>query len=281
MKKTIVTTALMFAAASLIFLSCKKKDDSTPDYTITSEVNGIQEDMDDVHKVSQDAMSSNGQLRTDGTAISSCTNVTFDGTNKKITLDFGTGCMGNDGRIRQGKILISYTDKYTNAGAVITIKTYNYFVDGKKINGRRVVTNNGLNGLGHLVFTVVDSDTTTGNGYATITQTDGGVTTWKSTRTREWSAGESTPLNIYDDELIINGSGEGVSSKGVSYTLTGTDIKLKAACWASFIFAPVSGVLSLTTSDGTRSLDYGDGTCDKKAVYTHTNGKTYNITLNR
>jgi hypothetical protein len=273
MKKTIITAAFIFATTS-IFFSCKKKDDDTPDYTIASEISSVQDDMDDAHKVSQDAMSSNGQLRTDG-VLSGCTSINWDGPNNKITIDFGTGCVGNDGRLRKGQILITYTGHYTTTGTVVTVKTYNYYVDGKKIDGKRVITNNGSN-----LYTVVDSDTAAASsGFTKITQTDGSITTWKSTRTRLWSAGSTTPLNIYDDELIINGTANGTSSKGVEYAFTATNIKLKAACWAAFIFAPVSGVLALTAPDGTRSLDYGDGECDKKAIYTHTNGKTYNITL--
>ncbi len=277
MKNKILTAAFAFVLSTIIFSSCKKKDDTTPDYTITSEVNSVRDDMDDALKVSEDAMSSNGQLRTDG-IHAGCATVTFDGTNKKITLDFGTtGCLGNDGRLRQGKLYVTYTDTYRTTGAIITIKTDNYYVNSKKIQGKRVVTNTGVNGAGHIVYTVLDTDTS-GSGYAKITQIDGSITTWRASKTRAWSAGSST-LAVADDEYIINGTADGITSKGVTYTLTATDIKVKGACWTSLIFVPVSGTFALTTPDGSRSINYGDGDCDRNAKYTHTNGKTYSIVI--
>ncbi len=277
MKKTIVSIALVIAITSLTISSCNKKDDSTPDASMTSETSSVQTDFDDLHKVSQDAMNSSGQLRTDG---SGCATITLSGTDS-ITIDYGsTGCVGSDGRTRKGTVIVTYTDKYRNPGAVIKIKTVNYSVDGRKIHGMRTVTNNGINGAGNLKFTIVDSDTS-GTGYAKITLEDGNVATCKSTRTREWTKGESTTGNIFDDELIINGTAEGVSSRGVAFSVTATNIKIECSCWAAFNFSPVSGVLTLTTADGTRSLDYGSGDCDKTALYTHTNGKTYTITLKR
>lgn len=275
MKKTIVTAVFIFAIASIMISSCKKKDDSAPDSSMTSEVNAVQTDFDDMHKVSQDAMGDNGQMRVD--AVSACATVTANGTDS-ITLDFGNGCVGSDGRTRQGKLIVTYTGKYRTPGTVIIIKTQNYIVDGRKIQGMRKVTNNGTNSSGHLEYSIVDSDTT-GSGYANATNVDGTVATWKSTRTREWTAGEPTPLDIFDDELVINGTADGVSSGGVAYSMTATNINIHCSCWLSLYFAPVSGVLTLTTSEGTRRLDYGNGNCDKTAMYTHTNGKTYIITL--
>ena len=278
MNYKLVTAAFAFALSTIIFSSCKKKDDTTPDYTTTSEVNSVRDDLDDALKVSEDALSSNGQFRTGG-SLSSCATVTLDGPNKMITLDFGSiGCLGNDGHFRQGKLIVTYTDLYRTTGAIITIKTDNYIVNSKKIDGMRVVTNAGLNTAGNIVYTVVDSDLL-GTGYSKITQTDGSISTWKASSIREWSAGSSTPLTVVDDEHIISGIADGVTSKGVVYSLTATAIKVKASCWATLIFVPVSGSFKLTTADGSRSIDYGDGTCDRNATYTHTNGKTYAVTL--
>jgi hypothetical protein len=276
MKKILITSTLAIAIGSMIVLSCKKKDDDTPDYSSTSEVNSTQSDFDDLHKIGQDAMGDNNVVQRTSTTTG-CTTITWNGTDS-ITFDFGNGCVGSDGRTRQGKLFLTYTAHYKTSGAVIKIKTRGYTVDGKKIQGMRTITNGGLNGSGHLVYTIKDTDTT-GLGYAKVTQVNGNVGTWKSTRTREWSAGASTPGYLFDDELIINGSADGVSSEGVVYSMTATDIDVKASCWLALLFQPVSGVLSVTLPDGTRSLDYGTGECDKTAVYTHTNGKTYTITL--
>lgn len=284
MKHKVIATAVLVLFGAIIFSSCKKKDDSDPDYSISSEINAVREDLDDAMKVSEGALRDENQFdasqfKVDQTFGGGCAIRTIDIPNKIITLDFGSiGCLGNDGRTRKGKLIINYTDRYTTDGAVITIKTNNYYVNGKKVQGRRTVTNTGTNLAGNITYTVVDRDTS-GTGYAKITQLDGSITTWKASTSREWTSGSSTPLSILDDEHLITGVADGVSSRGVAYDLTATSIKVKAACWTTLVFVPVSGTLGLVTSDGSRSIDYGDGTCDRNAQYTHTNGKTYNIVL--
>ena len=283
MKKIIITISLAIATASLLFVSCSKKKDSTttpsdtttPDYSTTTEVNTTQSDFDDMHKVAQNAISSNGQLRTGAAAPCGYTTI----SNDTIIINYGTNCVGTDLRVRQGQLIITYSGKYTTPGTVITIKTNGYTVNGRKIQGQRKVTNIGLV-LGDTTFTIVDTDTSgVAGSYAKITQINGKVGTWRSTRTRAWTAGFATPAYISDDIYIINGTGDGVSSGGVTYSLTATNIERKLICWSEYLFAPVSGILSLTATDGTRSLDYGSGDCDNAAIYTHINGKTYSITL--
>lgn len=286
MKKIVLIASFTIAAAFILFVSCSKKKDTstptptastaTPDYSTTAEVNRNQSDFDDIHKVAQDAISSNGQLRTGAAAPCGYTTI----SNDTIIINYGTtNCVGTDSRVRQGQLIIIYTGKYTTPGSVITIKTNGYMVNGRKIQGQRKVTNNGLVS-GNTTFTIVDTDTSGVVGsYAKITQTDGKVGTWRSTRTRAWTGGSATPANISDDIYIVNGTGDGVSSGGVTYSLTATNIELKLICWSEYLFAPVSGILSLTASDGIRSLDYGSGDCDNAAIYTHIDGKTYAITL--
>jgi hypothetical protein len=286
MKKIILTTSIAIATASILFVSCSKKKDTsttatttTPDYSTATEVNTSQSDFDDIHKLAQDAMSSNGQLRIGATSPCGLAKL----SNDSIVITYGTygisNCIGTDLRARQGQLIITFTGRYTTPGTVITIKTNNYVVNGRKIQGMRTITNNGPVS-GDTTFTIVDSDTSGVTGsYAKITQTDGKVGTWRSTRTRAWTAGSATPADISDDIYIVNGTGNGISSGGVTYSLTATNIELKLSCWASYLFAPVSGILSLTSPDGTRSLDYGDGTCDNTAIFTYINGKTYTITL--
>ena len=288
MKKVILTVSLATATAVLLFVGCAKKkdkDSSTPDYSTATEANSNQSDFDDMHKVVQDAMSNQGVLqgyRTSNT--SSCSSITLYNSNSSdddtITIDYGTtGCTGSDLRVRKGILIAIFSGYYVDQGTVVRILTQNYYVDGRKIDGQRKITNNGASS-GDTTFTIVDTDVTGAAGtYAQITQTNGNVGKWRSTRTRTWTAGANTVSNWTDDILTVNGTADGVTSSGVSYSLTATNIELKLYCWSFDMFAPVSGTLSLVTSDGTRSLDYGDGTCDKSAVFTDKNGKTYTITI--
>ncbi|HVD98542.1 MAG TPA: hypothetical protein VNB90_10090 [Cytophagaceae bacterium] len=280
MKKNLFKAALAFmVVATAVFVSCKKdkKEESVSSDNVTTESNSSQSEFDDMLKISEDAMSDQSQINKISNT-NSC--VTVTATTGMITLDYGTACVGSDLRTRSGKLIITYTGKYRDPGTVVTITTNNYFVNGKKIDGMRKVTNNGTNTAGNLVYSVVDSDVNgTANGYATITDVDLKTTTWRSSRTREFAAGASTPLNLLDDEYLINGSADGMTKEGMAYSMTATNIRIKIACWASRIFYPVSGILSITATDGTRSIDYGNGDCDRTIQYTHTNGKTYTFTL--
>jgi hypothetical protein len=282
-KKIIFTSALVIFSASLFFFSCSKKNDTTPDYSIATELTSVQSDIEDVLIVAEDAMRNSGKFRIAG--VSSCPAITLDTVNKTFTLDFGSGCLGDDKRFRQGKLIVVYTAVYRDSGAVTSVKTQDYFVNGTGIQIKRLVTNIDTIAVTkdsiatiRLKYTVVDSDTS-GSGYAKITLSGGGSTTWKSTRTRTWLMGASTLLSTTDDEFNINGTADGVSSKGKVYTLNGLNCEINRACWEQGNIIPSSGLLIINTSEGSRNVNYGVGDCDKIVVYTHTNGKSYTITF--
>ena len=285
MKKNLFKAAFTFSVMATLLMACKKDKDTKTDDTlssdnVTAESNSAQAEFDDILKLSEDVLSDQGRLmanKVDATA-SGCPSISAPSAGN-IVADFGVACTGSDGRIRSGKLLITYTDQYRNENSVITIKTKNYYVNGKRVDGKRTVTNTGLNASNHITYSIVDSDTTgAANSYAKITDVDQKVTTWRSTRTRELMAGETT-TTLLDDQYLINGTADGQTKAVSSYSMTATNILIKIECWASKIFFPVSGMLSITAPDGTRSIDYGTGACDKTIEYTHTNGKKYTITL--
>jgi hypothetical protein len=275
MKKILFNSALLLCMV-IIFNACKKAKDETPDQTIVGETSATQSDFDDLQKEMEDVMEkkNNGTLRL---AANPCYTLVWDSSAAHlITLTYnGTYC---NGRTRSGDIIIHYTDYFRNSGAVITITLNNFYVNGHKVEGKKVITNNGINGSGKYSFSVSVSDVA-GTGFAKLTFTDGTYTNWKSSRTHTWDQGSSTPLTLLDDEWVISGTFSGVSREGVSFTGTLSTLRYKIACWYAFIFYPESGSLSVTTSEGTRSLDFGTGDCDKKAKYTALNGKTYDIDL--
>jgi hypothetical protein len=279
MKKILFNSALLFCMA-IIFNACQKDKDKTPDQTIVGETSTTQSNFDDIQKEMEDVMEkkNNGTLRV---AANPCYTVLWDSSAAHlITLTYdGSYC---NGRTRSGQILIHYTDYFRNTGAVITITLNNFYINGNRVQGKKVVTNNG-NGSGKYSFSVVVSDSTAvgtaGTGFAKITFTDGSYTNWKSSRTHTWDQGSSTPLTLLDDEWVISGTFSGLSREGVNFTGSLSSLRYKIACWYALIFYPESGSLSVTTTEGTRSLDFGTGDCDKKAKFTALNGKTYDIDL--
>ena len=258
---------------------CKKDATSDADTQAASDNSYAEASFNDVYQMVDDASRQHpGIYKTEDAQmalLSGCTKVTVDSTSKphKITLDFGTGCVGNDGRTRTGKIEITYTGRYRDSGTVITATLVNYTVTdlgstyANKIEGTKTITNLGHNSKGHPMIEIK----VTG---AKIT-TAAGVATWACDRTREWSNGYNTPFNIFDDTYLITGNASGTNIKGISYTANVlSPLQVQVGCrWVE------SGVLNLTPSGvATRTIDFGNGNCDAFATVT-INGKQYTITM--
>lgn len=274
--------ATTFLMTAFYISSCKKKkEEATPSDGLTSETNEAQSQWDDALKISEDAINVNGQSsRTE--SYPTITLVPGSGTTGTITIDYGTDGLtaSNDGKFRKGKLVITYSDKYRNTNAVITTSTNNYYVNGKHIKGRRTVTNNGS-----YSYSVVDSDSLgTAGSYAQIIYANGeGTTTWKSTRTRTWTAGYGTNSigNLADDVYSISGTASGVSKEGKVYSMNITNLIVKLDCYLTYYtFMPSGGTIDIVTTEGTRSVNYGNGiSCDRNVIFTAIDGKTYELSL--
>lgn len=179
--------------------------------------------------------------------------------NYTLTLDYGTGCICLDGRRRAGKLIAVFDGKWNVDGTTVTITPENYQVTG--LNGTvydfsftHTITRAGLNNAGHFVLSVRVED-------AVLSSTEGTIR-WESTRNVAWTEGilDGDPsTNVYE----ITGSASGTSSNNVSFTVTIDEpLVIKTTCPHI-----VQGVLSLTPAGKlTRTLDYGDGTCDNEAL---------------
>lgn len=280
---------LFVLAASMIVFSCKKDEKEEEievnNETTTAQDNAIAQNMfDDVKKVIEETANDEGQTGKVANFFGTCVSVTInpnwiDSTQywpKTMTIDFGTSnCTGNDGINRRGILSVTLTDRYRNAGSVLTVQPQNYFVNDHKIEGTKTLTNNGRNASNNLTFSV---QVTNGK----ITFPTGGFTTWNSTRTNEWIAGESTTWfanglsGICDDVYLITGSSSGVNRNGLSYSVNITSPLRKELCcrWI------VSGSLDIVPNGLlTRSVNFGTGNCDATATVTIA-GNTFTVIMN-
>jgi len=202
-----------------------------------------------------------------------CANASIDTLNFPftITIDFGEdNCTGNNGVDRRGIIYVEVTGPYQDEGTTITTTLQDYYVMDHQVTGTRVVTNLGENEMGNLQYSVVETDVTV------TAPNESWTSTWASDRTREWTDGQNTLWNPFDDGYEITGSASGVSREGVPYSVEITQpLEAKVICpWVT------SGVIELFPEDGfPMSVNYGGGTCDQQAVVT-VNGNDYNIILN-
>jgi hypothetical protein len=211
----------------------------------------------------------NKNKSTDSTAR--CFTVTVNPTTlhvfpKTVTIDFGTGCLGKDGKLRSGKIITTYTGPMFRSGSKATTTFDNYNVDSFHIEGTHQVEN-----------------TSTANILSwSVKITGGKITNTINNRWRQWDAtrihqqveGSETPYNLLDDVFQITGNATGANSAGVSWTSDITDPLLrKFTCpWIG------QGKIEITRNNNHAILDFGDGTCDKKVTIT-INRISYNISL--
>ncbi len=183
------------------------------DYTIaSSQFQGVSNASDDAVFGSENTQSSRLKSSYPITTIEPSDFTTFP---KKITVDFGTsGVQGRDGRVRKGKLIINLENGwYRQIGSVYTTTFEDYYQNNYKIEGKHIAINTGTNSEDKNTFNIKVEE-------GKITSPLGNTILYTQNTTRTWLNGESTPLNIWDDEYEIEGEQSGVSSNNVSYTLT-------------------------------------------------------------
>jgi len=199
----------------------------------------------------------------------------------KIIMDFGTGCTARDGRFRSGKIITTYTNRLIYPDAKATTTFENYQVDSIRIQGTQIITNQ----------SVISSTSNTSITFAwkvvvdgaKLTKPNGSYSEWNSTKTITQVEGMSTILVPLDDIYKITGSANGKVKRNdllIAWKAEITEplIKKFTCKWI------VKGILKVVrlnlsnTSEWVATLNYGDGSCDKKAVVI-INGVAHEITL--
>jgi len=174
---------------------------------------------------------------------------------KTVTVDYGTSCTGINGNVRSGKIIIDITAPRLEVGSKRTVTFADYFFNGIKVEGTKVLDNMGYNNNQNLVISVKLTD-------GKLTLPDGRIIERTTDHQREWIGGLLTK-NIWDDECLITGTASGKNVEGVAYTNTITT----ALHWTRACRFIVSGVVNIQREGKDAiQLDYGTGDCDAKAV---------------
>jgi hypothetical protein len=206
-------------------------------------------------------------VATDSCPSITITNLTADTWPKVVTVDYGTSCTGMFENIRSGKIIIVVTGPRLQVGSKRTVTFDNYYFNGIKVEGTKVLENMGYNSNQDLLISVKLTD-----GKLTF---PGGKTIERSVdHQREWISGLLT-RNIWDDECLITGTATGKNIDGIAYTNT----IITALHWTRACRFIVSGVVKIEREGKSPvEIDYGSGDCDAKAVVTR-NGVSKEILL--
>ena len=262
---------MITALAVLSFSSCKKDSSGVIDQTSlnVADDNAVTDVVyEDVFNTADNAtiildqMGKSLDVQSEPVLTDSCPTITITRSTaalwpKTVTVDYGTSCTGINDNVRSGKIVIEVTGPRLQVGSKRTVTFVNYFFNGIKVEGTKVLENLGYNSNQNLVISVKLTD-------GKLTLPDGKTMERSMDHQREWIAGLLTK-NIWDDECLITGTETGKNSDGVAYTNT----IMTALHWTRACRFIVSGVVKIER-DGKSpvELDYGTGDCDAKAVVT-------------
>ena len=286
--------ALTFIVASMLF-SCQKdlssSNNSTPvteeqATTYSEESSQAEVSFDDAEDVATTAADEecnasvygiNGHLYLPlfielRASIGDCAEITVtpnDSTYPKtITIDFGNGCLGRDGKFRSGGIVIHLTAPLRRPGSVVTITFKNYYVNRVHLEGSKIISNLSDLPMHKWRVEVVGGKVTfpSGRGYS-----------YQSVKTKTQIEGMDTRI-VRDDVYEITGRSQTEFNSGLTITLnTETPLVKKVACpWIS------DGKLKIKINDRVLYLDYGipgGGQWDNKALLTWNNGSNQRVII--
>jgi hypothetical protein len=259
MKKFIQSATLALLVLTVGFTSCRKNDNAESDLTSMQDQNSADFNVDLVVK-EVDMAATDGGLKKGGFPI-----VTIDSISspRTMTIDYGTSnYVCEDGNLRRGVILVTWTGAYRQLGTVITVNFKDFYQNDNHVEGTKSVSNMGLNSSNQMTYNVVVE--------MKVTNTSNEVYSWKSTRTRTWISGYDTKTK-WDDIYLISGTSSGTNRRGDLFTAkTISDLKIDMSCQ----WRVVSGIVEMNPEGkSARTIDYGNGSCDNQITVT-VNGKS-------
>ena len=283
-KKMIILLSIVLLGSFTIFTACKKTETynqfNEKNLELALDQSFSAELFDEVIEIADEALITinTSELKTVEInpfrflRMGECVVVTNVISLNKIvtTIDFGAvGCAGPDGRLRQGKMIITREGRYFDGEVNVTYGFENYFVNGNKLTGTKTVTGF-INAAGNRQMNIVDNGTV-------ILAEEAGTITRTAQHTREVIAGSNTPQK-QDDIIKVTGSSTGINASGETFSsqITTALIRNNAEDCSRFY---IQGIVNIVKGDGTEiTINYGDGTCDNLAEIT-INGETKVVEL--
>lgn len=268
--------ALMAIAGLTYMTGCKKADNATLDAEVESANAEADSYSNDAYELVDNALQNNGGAgKSDaGDAFRGCATVTFDPGGASDTtgyISFSGNC--TDGRTRSGKIFFRWTGprrghlRNTTLWTDSTGGADRYLVNGNEHRIFKRVTNQGL------VNNIPTWHVFVKNTILYSQANGGGQSTWRSGRVRRWTQGFTAPSTIvlpcfapgcatpWEFQIsALSGSvaGIGTSRNGTSYTVSITNpLVYRSNCRYT-----VAGTLVIEGGNRTRTVDFGNGSCD-------------------
>jgi hypothetical protein len=191
-----------------------------------------------------------------------------DGFPKTITIDYGEGVTLRNGRVLSGIVAIVVSAPPRTDGAMREITYQEFMIDSIGIAGYKKIIFSGEQGVSRKFEHEYDLNFT----FADETEVS-----CVGNKTKEWVEGLDTSYDRADDKIHITGQDVFVDTEGNEFKKDIEDYLLRlGAC--KFI---VSGIVVYSQNgDEFARVDFGDGTCDDKAIKTTADGEE-EITLGK
>ena len=268
--KRILTPAILLISTVLIFNNGCKKPPAADTETVTATDNSICENefmrlLPTVNKIAIDdaGVHRNGS----GNHVTSgCPAISVPDSllayPRHMIIDYGTGCADPvDGKTRKGKIRCTFSGPWDTVGSVITLSMDTFFVGAIQFQGTTTLTRTGPTSF---TKTVTNGKCTKGSDWTILFQADRTITITSG-------ANVSTDPQI----ITISGTNSGTDRNGNTWTSTITTpvVRDLGCTWIT------KGVVDISPSGkSTRTVNFGDGTCDAKATIS-IDGNTFEFTM--
>jgi hypothetical protein len=261
MKKLLFTQLAVLAFGTTMLLSSCGREGNN-DWSFAVDNSAAEEAFQDIYSRVNQVGEGNDDNRRAGCATTTHTMDTLGTFPDTVRVDYGTSCVGLDGRTRSGALVIIFSGRWRDIGTVVTVTSDNYSVNNYSVVGSQTITVNQLNAANNPSYTISTAN-------AQITNPQGETATWSCNKTFEWVEGVSTSFasngstGVTDDVFHITGSANGTSRQGTSYSATITNrlVRRMDCRWLT------AGTVEITPTGGdARTIDFGDGTCDNQAT---------------
>ena len=264
----------------LLYTSCQKSTPVDSNTTAAQDHIMVETHADDIVNIGAEA--SYGTVSTHS-FVALTASVTVNNFNPidydTMTVNFGTSCVGQDGRTRSGILQYIYTGgmPYLDSSNVINVYANNYIVDGNTIG----IVSETIQNMGHITNGNLTYNITAN---LNVTKSGGGNIQCTNNQTKVLIAGKQPsglPILWTQAQIAIYGNSKGTSADGESFTasITQANWLVRNFNCTSYRKCFVAGIEDFNPgSKPTRYINFGTGACDNQAQIT-INGYLFTVTL--
>jgi hypothetical protein len=269
---------MLFIISCVLIVSCENSDSvdliepvTSNEAILLAEVDDVSDEVNNIiddFLVENEDFSKNSDIEGKVEDILPCVTKTIVLTTltKEVTLDFGEGCELPSGNVLSGKIVMSFAVDTSVNKLTVTHTFENFYFNDISVEGGNTIVRERENDNGNPQSTITFG--------TTLTWPDGVYASREGTKIREWIEGYDT-RNFGDNVFLISGNWVLTFRDGTVVSSTVIEpLRREMAC--RFI---VSGIIDLEKNDRSGTLDFGDGTCDNKAIFTNEAGEETEIIL--